>query len=129
MSEAELAALVGQGCKQQDINRIEDAGPKGTKNSKYHPLVFAALERAEAARSGAQPVSEHPPGISPEDVQAALEVLFHKLCKTDKAAAWAAQTLLQELQSREPLPYGLDRAARIRSVAHDIARGLSEREN
>jgi transcriptional regulator with XRE-family HTH domain len=131
LSQGELAELVGKPCKQQDIYRIEDPGPKGTRNSKYHPAIFQALERLEAEKSGSGvPVSEPKtaPGIAPEDVQAALEVLFRRMSRTDKAALWAAQTLLQELQSRGPLPYGLDRQGRVRSVAHDIIVGLSEQE-
>lgn len=128
LSQPELAKLAG--CKQQDINRIETPGPKGTKYSKYLGAILSALDRAEADKNpAALPASAASQGLSPDEVQAAFEVLFRRMSKTDKAAQWAAEIALQALQSREPPPYGLDRAARVRSVIHDIAAGLSSQEH
>jgi transcriptional regulator with XRE-family HTH domain len=128
LSQPALAAMAG--CKQQDINRLETPGPKGTRHSKYLAPVLAALDREENKRSpgSAQP-SGVSPSLAPDEVQAAFEVLFRRMCKTDKAAQWAAEAAMQVLQSREPLPYGLDRAGRVRSVVHDIAAGLSSQEH
>jgi transcriptional regulator with XRE-family HTH domain len=127
LSQPALAALAG--CKQQDIARLEASGPRATKHSKYLAPVLAALDREEEKRNPSAQPSGASPSLAPDEVQAAFEVLFRRMSKTDKAAQWAAETLMQVLQSREPPPYGLDRAARVRSVTHDIAAGLSSQEH
>lgn len=124
ISQADLAGLAG--CKQQDVARIENGK---SKNSKYLAQIVAALDQAESGSAPDRPVSASSAGIAPNEIQAAFEVLFRRMSKTDKAAQWAAETVLQALQSREPPPYGMDRESRVRSVVHDIASGISSKEH
>ncbi len=121
LSQPELAAIVGKGVNQQTISRIENGI---TKTSKHMPAILAALDKLEA-KGVALPI-EATSKLGLAEIRAVLEVLFHTLSNSDKAAEWAAEAVARELLEPQELPYGLDRSAWLRAETARILRELSE---